>query len=119
MHTHTDSARGPAANATNDEGDLIDWRLEMMTRWQALGLELFGIDGEDKARLSELLEECGELIVVWVLVQTHGNVTQAALWLRATRRRLRRYLAGWRKRHPRLVPPLRDHRMRKPRGDRA
>jgi hypothetical protein len=119
MQTHTDSTKGHAAKVADDDGGGIDWRLQLMTRWQAIGLQIFGIDGKDKATLGELLDECAEVIAVWVLVQTHGNITHAALWLRATRRRIRRYLLAWRKRHPGLVPPPHDLSMPKAEGDRA
>lgn len=98
------------ARATNDQ-DLRDiltappyWQAALASKWQALGREILGLSVGPRRKLSELVRECGSLVIVAAWFESEGNITHAAQRLGASRKALRDRIVDWRQRHPELVP---------------
>ena len=89
---------------TLDSAGAPDWKAELTKRWHALGDRIFVVEPERPPTFRAILDECSQLVVVWMLVQTKGNFTYAANRIESSRRTIRRYFLEWRKANPRLIP---------------
>ena len=81
-----------------------DWRGELTRRWKALGDKFFVVLPAHPPTLEEILDECAQLVTVWLLIQTRGNFMYAAGLLETKRSTIRRYFTAWRRANPRLIP---------------
>ena len=99
-----DAKVGPDGAPDADTG--IDWLGELKRRWDALGEELFGLDGKAaRPSIEEILGTCSQLTVVWALVNTNGVLGRAAMRLGCSRRTIRRHAVRWAQNNPDLRPP--------------
>ena len=103
MRAQIESFLGPGVQ-TMDSGSEPDWKAELTKRWRALGDKIFVVEPKRPPALKEILEECSQLVIVWMLVQTQGNFTYAARRIETSRRTIRRHFVEWRKANPQLIP---------------